>query len=69
MPFGLAARVLARLRRPELASPWEKFGLASLPLGAATAAVCVFLSMHERQALEPDEQHLAQLIVATQLEP
>ena len=72
LPPGLATRVLAQLRSEsaiERVSLWERLSLASLPIAAGTAAICVFVSHGNQQPPPADAELLVDHLFATHLQP
>lgn len=67
LPLGLDTRVLAQLRAPSSESPWEFLALRSLPLAAATAAVCLMVSLWTQPV--PNDAEYADLVVESELVP
>ena len=70
LPYGFATRVLARLNEALPESPWERFALGALPVGAAAALLCFLvpaLTSHETR--EPEDFQVAQAFIQTAVEP
>jgi len=66
LPFGLATRVLAKLREGRVPTLWETFALGALPVAAVITIACVMLGSPEARP-QDDADAIAQVMLETQL--
>ena len=66
LPFGLATRVLARLREGRAPTLWESLALGALPVAAVITIACVLLGSPSAQPPD-DAETIAQVMLETQL--
>ena len=66
LPFGLATRVIARLREGRAPSLWESLALGALPVAVTITLACVLWGSPPVQRAD-DPETIARVMLQTQL--
>ena len=66
LPFGLATRVLAKLREGRAPSLWESLALGAVPVAVTITAACLFWGVLPAERLD-DPDTIARVMLESQL--